>query len=193
MMQTSTQTSHQPVQPHENQTPAKAAKSDCIHELTCHLQRSVRYHKARERFFDSWANSISFVSLLAGSAVVVAILATAPTWVALASGGLVAAMQAIEQVTRLSTKARTHSGLAAEFLTVERILMMQDGMLESELRELKAEVLTIEAQEPPIKRYLDLICHNQVARSIGSDDIEALKWHQRWFAQWLNGDNAATS
>ena len=48
---------------------------------------------------------------------------------------------------------------------------------------MSAEILSIEAREPPIRRYLDLICHNQVARSIGSDDIQPLLW---WRASSLN-------
>lgn len=173
-----------------DQTPVKMATSDDLHELTCHLQRSVRYHRARERFFESWSNTISFVSLLAGSSVVVSLLAQAPTWVALASGGVVAALQAIEQVFRVSSKARDHNGLASEFLALERIIVMTPAPTIEDLSDLKAEVLTIEAREPPVKRYLDIICHNQVARALGSDDIEKLKFWQRWFAQYLNGDSA---
>lgn len=187
--------SHQ-LDPHHDASPIQEAETvtildDQVHELKCHLQRSIRYHKARERFFDSWSNFISFASLLAGSGVVVSLLAVAvPEWVALASGAMVAALQALEQVSRLSLKARTHSDLAASFVSMERILTMRPILSEADLREAIAEVLLIEAREPPIKRYLDLICHNQVARSIGSDDVEELTCWQRWFAQYFNGDSA---
>ena len=161
-----------------------------MHELSLHLQRSVRYHRARERFFESWSNLISFASLLAGSSVVVALLASAAPWVALTAGALVAAMQAVEQVARLSSKARDHAGFAAEFLSLERIVVLKGNSTEDDLRELRAEVLSIEARAPPIKRYLDLICHNEVARAIGSDDVEPLTFWQRSLAQYLNGDSA---
>ncbi|KIC25411.1 hypothetical protein [Leisingera sp. ANG-S3] len=174
-----------------NQTPAKTAKiEEDLHQLTCDLQRSVRYHRARERFFESWSNTISFLSLLAGSSVVVSILADMPSWVSLSAGAFVAALQAAEQVARLGSKARDHNGLAAEFLALEKFLIMKSNVGEADLRDLRAEILTIEAREPPIKRYLDLICHNQVARSIGSDDLEKLSPFQKTFAQYLNGDNA---
>ena len=74
--------------------------TDPRHELMCHIKRSVRYHRARQRFFDGWSHAVSFVSLLAGSAVVVALLASAPTWVAVSAGAAVAAIQALEQVAR---------------------------------------------------------------------------------------------
>lgn len=103
---------------------------------------------------------------------------------------MVAVLQAAEQVFRLSSKARDHNSLAGEFLALERILAMKGAISQEELRELQADILTIEAREPPTKRYLDLICHNQVARAIGSDDIEKLTRFQRTFAQYLNGDSA---
>ncbi|KPU83825.1 hypothetical protein JI58_07350, partial [Marinosulfonomonas sp. PRT-SC04] len=163
--------------------------TDDLHEVSCHVQRSVRYHRARERFFEEWSNLFSFASLLAGSFVVVSLLASAPTWIALASGAAVAGMQAIEQVFRLSSKARDHAGLAGEFLSLERQIALIREISDEEVRNLRGGVLLIETREPPIKRYLDLICHNQVARAIGSDDIEPLKFWQRWFAQYLNGDS----
>jgi len=183
--------SRKPDLPHADAlTPARTATIDQLYEVTCHLQRSARYHRARERFFESWSNLISFLSLLAGSSVVVSLLASAPNWVALTAGAAVAILQAIEQVFRLSSKARDHNSFASEFLSLERVMAKQDTLGSGELNEIKAEILTIEAREPPVKRYLDLICHNQVARAVGSDDLETLKFWQRWLAQYLDGDTA---
>lgn len=183
--------SRQPAQRHaEPQTKMTTAESEELYEFSCHLQRSIRYHKARERFFASWSNWFSFASLLAGSSVVVALLASAPAWMALSAGAAIAAMQAIEQVFRLSSSARDHNALASEFASIERIVAREADITQDTLCDLKAEVLAIEAREPPVKRYLDLICHNQVAKAVGSDDIETLSWFQRTFAQYLNGDTA---
>lgn len=160
------------------------------HDLSCHLQRSVRYHRARERFFETWSSLVSFLSLIGGSSVVVSILAELPEWVSLTSGGIVAALQALDQVLRLAAKARDHNSLAGEFLALERILVMKDQLSADDIRELRAEILAIEAREPPVRRYLDLICHNQVARAMGLNDTEHLSWYQRTFAQFLSGDTA---
>ncbi len=166
------------------------ASADDIHELNCHIQRSIRYHRARERFFAGWSRWISFLSLLSGSAVVVALLARLPDWVALGFGASVAALQAGELIWSLSGKARLHADLAGAFIGLEQELARQPDASLADIRAPRAEILRIEAREPPIKRYLDLICHNQVARAIGSDDIERLSFWQRWFAQYLNGDTA---
>jgi hypothetical protein len=171
-------------------TKARTADLDVVYELTCHLQRSTRYHKARERFFVSWSNCFSFLSLAAGSSVVVSLLAKFPEWVPLAAGAAVAIMQATEQVFRLAGKARDHSAFASEFLALERILATQEQPTTHDILEIKGEVLSIEAREPPIKRYLDLICHNQVACAVGSDDLEELTFWQRTFAQYWSGENA---
>ena len=49
------------------------------------------------------------------------------------------------------------------------------------------ERLSIEAEEPPVKRILDVICHNDLARSMGLDREEMwrVKWYQRWVAQFV--------
>lgn len=181
---------HKPAQHQDaSQTQDRAATIDEIYELTCHLQRSARYHRARERFFDGWSNWFSFASLFAGTSVVAALLGK-NTDIALYAGAAVAGMQGLEQVFKLSFKARDHSSLAGEFLALERFLSTQSNLSKQDLKDLHGEILTIEAREPPVKRYLDLICHNQVARAMGSDDIEPLKWWQRRFAQYLNGDSA---
>lgn len=105
-------------------------------------------------------------------------------------GAAVAVMQLLEQVFGLAGKARDHNGFASEFIALERVMVMNHPVDQKLMKELRADVLTIEAREPPVKRYLDLICHNQVARSIGSDDLERLTWFQRTFAHYLNGDTA---
>ena len=190
MAQTKAETSHKHAQPLNQAAGAVIEESGRLHSIRCHLQRSTRYHKARERFFSYWFNLFSFFSLLSGSAVVVSILASAPAWVSLAAGAIVAITQAIEQIGGLHGKAKLHSGLASEFTSLERYLHIGNSESEIDLNSIYAEVLSIEMREPPIKRYLDLICHNQVVRSIGSTDVEHISFWQKLFAQFLNGDSA---
>ncbi len=161
--------------------------------ISCDLRRSIRYHRARERFFEGWTNSLSFVSLLAGFSVVVSLLADAPDWMTLSAGGCVALAQAAGQMFRPSSKMRDHAVFAGEFTNLERGLAVRGEVSDEDLRALRSEILAIEAREPPIKRYLDLICHNQVAVALGSDDLERLNFWQRMFAQYLPGDGALQS
>ena len=83
-----------------------------------------------------------------------------------------------------------HSHLATRFIMLEGTIVRRYKITNDFLRELEGKILDYEAKEPPIKRYLNMICRNQVAISIGLDDVDKLRWWQRWFAQYLNGDGA---
>jgi len=144
----------------------------------------------RARFFSNWSNVGSFASLLAGSFVVVSVLSSVSDTLMLAAGSVVAISQAAEHVFRLASKATAHVGFARDFMALERIMAMHHELTDDDIRKIWSEILTIESREPPVKRYLDLICHNQVAVSIGSNDIERLTWWQRSLSQYLNGDTA---
>lgn len=157
--------------------------------LECDVQRSIRYHMARVRFFQGWETVLRFVSLISGSSVVVAILAQAPDWVGLTAGALVAFAQAAELIGELGAKARRHSGLASEFSAIEQAIALHGPNVDATTySQTRARILQIEAREPPVKRYLDLICHNQIAHSIGSRHVYALNWWQRSFAHYLSGE-----
>ena len=55
-----------------------------------------------------------------------------------------------------------------------------DGIDEAKLRSFVACRLTIEADEPPVLRALDVLCHNEMCRADGRlDDIYDLPWWQR--------------
>ena len=190
MAQTKTKTSHKSTQPLKRTASAMTRESDRLHSIRCHLQRLTRYHKARERFFSYWFNMLSFFTLSGGSAIVVSILTGAPIWVSLTAGTIVTVAQAIQQIGVLHNKTTLHSALASEFTSLERYLHMGNRENETDLDSICAEISSIEMREPPIKRYLDLICRNQVAQSIGSDDVEHISFWQKLFAQFLNGDSA---
>ncbi|MGR3464257.1 hypothetical protein [Limimaricola sp.] len=151
------------------------------------IWRSVRYHRAREAFFQQWSSGIAFTSLLAATSAVTSLLANAPMAWSIAAGLAVAFAQAIELIGRPGEKARLHSGLAAEFSALERIATVSEELSPKEIREMRGDILNIESREPPIKRFLDLRCHNEVARAIGSDDIEPLSCWQRWFVHYHGG------
>lgn len=164
--------------------------TDSRDDLWCDIQRSARYHRAREAFFQRIAAFSTFATLIAGSGVVAALLGQAAPWLAIALAALVAVLQAMELSFQISASARLHASLAAEFLSLDRTLARLPRVSDATLRELRAEIAAIEIREPPVKRYLDLICHNQVAVMIGSNDIEPLTFWQRHLANVLSGDGA---
>lgn len=160
------------------------------YEIWYDIQRSIRYHRAREAFYQWYANTFTFLTLLAGSGIVMSLLGTGPKLLSVSLGVAVAAAQIIELVFQIAHKARLHNSLASEFMALDRVMTRTPSMDEKALAEIRSDILTIEAREPPIKRYLDLICHNQVARMIGSKDLEKLTFWQRNLANWLSGSTA---
>ena len=55
---------------------------------------------------------------------------------------------------------------------------------EARLAEFAARRLAIEADEPPVLRVLDALCHNELVTALGLDDAEraAVTPLQRWLA-----------
>jgi hypothetical protein len=55
-------------------------------------------------------------------------------------------------------------------------------------RGLPLKRLEIEANEPPVKRVLDSLCHNDLCRAMGCapDQFVQVKLYQRMFAQFVD-------
>ena len=148
-------------------------------------QRSIRYHRHRERFLERLHRSGALVTAVSGSAAFAALLAEfGDAWVtSLVAAAAVAG--AIELVFGLSRAARRHSDLARDFVELEQALVRAgEGLSEPELRELQARRLEIEGREPPILRVLDGICHDELVTAHGIPNAERsnVTWLQRWLA-----------
>ena len=61
---------------------------------------------------------------------------------------------------------------------------------ESVMQELHARRLAIEADEPPTKFALNVLCHNELVRALGLDNYYRVPWWQRLFAQVFSFHNA---
>jgi len=157
-------------------------------ELIFDLRRSVRYHSARRAFFTRQSRLISFASVVFGGSTIAALLSAAPEWVALSAAGAVAVSQAAELVFDLSGKAMRHEGLYRDFIALEqRAEVCGEEMTEAQLREIVADRLRLEAGEPPILRWLGVLCHNELAGSMGEDrHVVPVSWLQRQLANYVD-------
>lgn len=164
---------------------------DDLHKLTFHLSRSGRYHAMRWHFFAMLALVLSVTSISCAMISVVTLLAAAPLGFPVTFGvaGIIA--QVMQHHVNPAAKADAHQRLHTMFSVMHGTLVnWLPDVDANDLRDMREEVRQIELMEPPIKRYLDLIAHNQAAIAIGSDDIEKLRWWQRLLAQYLPGDDA---
>ena len=91
-------------------------------------------------------------------------------------------------VALTSKAARLHSDLARRFIELEKEFLPEKATTRAELDRLEAARLTIEADEPPILRILDSVCHNELLRAMGYEDEVFLKifWFQRLFANFID-------
>jgi len=160
--------------------------TETMTDLLVASRRSVRYHLRRVRFFDAWNRRIAILSLISGTAVAASLLASAPAWIGIAFGGTIAALQAIDLIAGTATKARLHSDLARSFINLERELTLADA--DAPVAPLIARRLEIEADEPPVLRWLDLLCHNEMSRSEFGADAQTYQVPrlQRFLADWAD-------
>lgn len=158
------------------------------HELLFGVRWSVRYHMRRQQFFERWHTITSATSVVFGSATVAFVLAEmGAAWIA---GGaiVVTFFSAIDLVVGTSRMARHHNDLARRFIGVEKSMAEVAEPHEEDVRRFTGERLTIESDEPPVLRNLDILCHNELMRAQGypEDGQKQLGPVQTLFAPFLD-------
>jgi hypothetical protein len=148
----------------------------------------------RSGFFDHLGIFKNGLTVICGSA------AVATLFGALGSGAtkiapvilstVVALVSTIDLVIGSAKASRLHNDLARRFVELERKTVLAGDMDEKTLREFTAERLKIEAEEPPVMRVLDTLCHNELAESMGcgKDQLYAVGFFQRRLAHFVNFD-----
>lgn len=157
------------------------------------VQRSQRYHARRTAFFDRWHKATAFVGLLGGSAVIASLGSMAPTWLATAGAVLVVVMSAVDLVVGTAEMARTHNDLRRRFCELEADMALTPDPTPEQVASWRRRRLTIEADEPPTYVALDVLCHNELARSyshLANQPRHSLPLHQRLTAQLFRWQDA---
>lgn len=101
----------------------------------------------------------AFIALIGGSGTMLATVLT----------GIVAAASAVETVLKPSDKARLHSDLTRKFTGLAADIMTCEPT-QNNLQKVRAARLKIEMDEPPVRRLVDLLSHNEECRSRGISD-----------------------
>lgn len=163
--------------------------ADELHKLLFGVRRSARYHLRRRRFFERWHSVTNLVGLATGSAAIASVLSKHEWW-ALVSGVVVAVLSGFDLVVGTVAMAREHSDLARRFVLLERDIVLAGEPTPESLRQFTAKRLEIEADEPPVLRALDRICHNELCRALGlgPECFVSIPRHHRAFAQWFSFD-----
>lgn len=118
---------------------------------------SIKYHKARVSFFEGVHRAVAFLSLIASSAAIAALLEDS-SFLAAYLAAFVAVLQALDLVMQFSVKARVHADLAVRHGEIEKQL----GRGFDDLKEVKRMRVEVEADEPRELWWLGLQMHNEV-------------------------------
>jgi hypothetical protein len=118
----------------------------------------------------------------------VTILAEMDSALPLAASAFVTVVSTFDLVLGTTMKARLHADLARRFLDLERAMTLIKEPTADDLRKYTAQRLLIEADEPPILRVLDVLCHNELMLALGHTRHELchVPWYQRLLAPCIS-------
>ena len=160
-----------------------------FHELLFDVRRSIRYHSRRQAFFERADRCTDFMLLLLGSGAVALALQDHKTYT-LAAGFGVAFISTVKLVFTFGFNAGRHTQFVKDFTRLEKRLHADAS--DETIAAVTQERLDIEAGEPPVKRVLDVICHNELLAAMGYDaktlqqERVRLTWFQRLTANLFN-------
>jgi hypothetical protein len=157
------------------------------HNILFDVRRSVRYHDHRVGFLDRVRKFISFLTLLSGSGAIITALSSLGTASVITAAAIVAAVSTFDLIFDPAGYARLHNDLKRRFIQLEQQIVLVD-MSHENLKGFVSSRLSIEGDEPPILRVLDVICHNELARAMGYDEEHQvhLSWLQRAFSNVID-------
>lgn len=157
------------------------------------VRRSVRYHDLRKQHFERINNLVMFAAFLLSTGTVATLIEElgVSLIVQLLLPLLAAVLLGISLVSRVSAKASIHNDLKRRFITLEQAIVKKtDNWKASDILEWTGVRLAIEADELPVKRILDVICHNDVMRADGYEETHPDWWRvgffQRIFSQYFD-------
>lgn len=159
------------------------------------VERSARYHLRREAHFEMLGNLARVVGIPAGTGAVFMAMMGQAGWI-FGLLGTVAAC-ALAGAVSASKRATVHRGLRGRFLDLQAI--MQAPASEGLLQAATQVRLSIEKDEPPIFRALDIACHNGLMKAQGKreDDPRYTAHHyplspiQRATMNWIRWESLA--
>ncbi|WOD18976.1 hypothetical protein [Paraburkholderia kirstenboschensis] len=150
------------------------------------IRRSIRYHQRRRAFFDRMDQLSNVSALVFGSAAIYGVLDKDYHALALLASAAVTAFSSVNLVFGSSQRARAHHDFARSFHDLERSMLCDPS--DDALRLAESRRLEIEANEPPVLRVLDCMCHNEQMRAEGypTNDLAHVRWWQRLLAQFVD-------
>lgn len=161
--------------------------SERHHHLLFSVRRSVRYHNRRRMFFDRICKWSDALTAIAGSATIITLVSQQSPSLPIALAAITAILSAVNLVFDTKGRARQHHDLARQFIEIEKALI-RPGINEEQITRAEEQRLSIEAEEPPVLRVLDLICHNEMVKAMGygKEEFFDIKLWRACFANFFD-------
>lgn len=141
------------------------------------IRRSVRYHERRKRFYELWSTTTTTLALLFGSATFFSMINDRKELQTLAAA-LVTLTASLDLVIGFSRKACLHEELKKRFISLE-----MKAAAGATINDLQMERLAIEAEEPPVMKALNVICHNELMIADGFDSSSPGYFPLPWYKE----------
>lgn len=165
------------------------APADELHGLLFDVRRSARYHVRRRGFYERLHKIASALNILSGSTTFIGLIKSYPN-LSLLGAGLVTIVSTVDLVIGSPQMARKHNDLARQFISLEKkiITVDKEKAEQKDIIKLTALRLTIEANEPPVYRVLDALCHNELCKALGYGENSFFKISglQAALANWID-------
>ena len=159
------------------------------HNLLFGVRRSIRYNARRRRFFDFLHRFTNAIGVIFGSATFFTLLNKTDPLYPTVAAAFVTVFSTIDLVIGTATKARLHDDLCRQFIELERQMELAARPIDAQsLAKFTARRLEIEADEPPVHRVLDMMCHNELVRAMGykRSELARILFYQRWLAHFFD-------
>lgn len=149
------------------------------------VQRSARYHSDMRRFYGLIRDYILFINVVFSSYAIFSLIAEGP-FAAIAML-LVAILSATSLVFRVSEMAMLHQTLYEDFVRLDKEMTRCSADSVNAAHNFQTKRLEIEIKEPPYRRVLNSMKHNDLCRSIGRNDyLLRIRWYQRLFSRFMD-------
>jgi hypothetical protein len=192
--ETSGPTSGQPLSPGPEDSTACTATASAeeievnprFYKVDFQVHVSMRYHQARRAWWTGLNRMSSIAAALAGSAAVITVWGSgSPYWAYVAA--ISGAFAALNAALGFTDRAREHASLYDKFSSIAARIATEAAQDDASARRYTAEVLQLEASEPPSIHTLNVICHNQECEARGHepDDQFHIYFVNRIFKSWF--------
>lgn len=138
------------------------------------VRRSVRYHQRRQSYFEACHTFIAAMQVIFGSSAVAAILSNSGIWVGVSLAAVPPLLASVDLVFGTSRRATLHSALGRRFSQLEADMVPYEAdsstLSDDDLTHFRQRRLSIEADEAPKLRVVDLLSHNDLVRGAYTHD-----------------------